>query len=122
MYQDERKKVVYDNLTKTMKKFDHKNKRIIRKCRSNQSITLTFTSRLREQLWIVEAHLEGVALTSTAHQRQPLRVLQADVQRDLALGRGNHGRVGQAHLQGKIVLGIEAKPIPGNRAKSCNVL
>ena len=105
-----------------MEKVDHKNKGRIRKCRSSLSTSLTFTSRLSEQLRIVEAHLEGVALTSTAHQRQPLRVLQADVQRDLALGRVDQGRVGQAQLQGVVVLGVETQPIPGNRLMCSNIL
>ena len=44
-----------------------------------------------------------VTLTRAADQGKPLRVLEAEVERELALGSGDHVRVGQAHLQLQVV-------------------
>ena len=54
-----------------------------------------------------------VTLTRAADQGKPLRVLKAEVERELALGGGDHVRVGQAHLQLQVVLCFVAKTIPG---------
>ena len=52
------------------------------------------------------------SLTRAANQGKPLRVVKADVKRDLALGGGDHVRVGQAHLKLQVVLCIVAETIP----------
>ena len=45
-----------------------------------------------------------VTLTRAADQGKPFWVFQAEVEGDLALGGGDHVRVGEAHLQLKVVL------------------
>ena len=52
------------------------------------------------------------SLTRAANQGKPLRVLKADVEGNLALGGGDHVRVGKAHLKLQVVLGVVAKTVP----------
>ena len=52
-----------------------------------------------------------VSLTRAADQGKPLWVFQAEVEGDLALGGGDHVRVGEAHLQLKVVLCFVSKTI-----------
>ena len=77
------------------------------------SAILTLTGRTGDEVWEVETDLKRVALTRASDQGKPLRVLEAEVEGDLALGRGDHVGVGQAHLQLKVVLCFVAKTIPG---------
>ena len=81
--------------------------------RRARSAILTFTGRTSDEVWEVETDLTRVALTRASNQGKPLRVLEAEVEGDLALGRGDHVRVGQAHLQLQVVLCFVAKTIPG---------
>ena len=66
---------------------------------SLESAVLTFTSGTSDELWEVETDLKRKSLTRTANQGKPLRVLEADVEGNLALGGRDHVRVGQAHLE-----------------------
>jgi len=52
-------------------------------------------------------------VSRAADKGKPLRVLEAKVEGELALGRRDHVRVGQAHLQLQVVLCFVAKTIPG---------
>ena len=71
------------------------------------------TGRTSDEVWEVETDLTRVALTRAADKGKPLRVLEAEVEGELALGRRDHVRVGQAHLQLQVVLCFVAKTIPG---------
>ena len=73
---------------------------------------MTLTGRLSEKFWEVETDLKWESLTRTSNQGKPLRVVEADVEGDLALGGGDHVRVGQAHFKLQVVLCIVAKTIP----------
>ena len=73
---------------------------------------MTFAGRLSEKFWEVETDLKWESLTRTPNQGKPLRVVEADVEGDLALGGGDHLRVGQAHLKLQVVLCVVAKTIP----------
>ena len=66
-----------------------------------------------DEVWEVETDLTRVALTRASDQGKPLRVLEAEVEGEFALGRGDHVWVGQAHLQLQVVLCFVAKTIPG---------
>ena len=74
---------------------------------------LTLTGRASDEVWEVETDLTRVALTRTADEGKPVWVLEAKVEGELALGRGDHVRVRQAHLQLQVVLCFVAKTIPG---------
>ena len=60
---------------------------------------------------VSHSYREGV--TKAAWQRDVLGVGETRLQGQLALGRGDHVRVGQAHLQLQVVLCFVAKTIPG---------
>ena len=60
------------------------------------------------------------SLTRTANQGKPLRVLEADVEGNLALGGRDHVRVGQAHLELQVVLGVVPKTISGWKSMTKN--
>ena len=62
-----------------------------------------------------------VALTWAPNKGKPLWVLQADVQRDFALGPLYQGGVGQAHLQGVVVLCPVAKRVPWKTSVSVKI-
>ena len=79
---------------------------------SLESAVLTFTSGTSDEFWEVETDLKRKSLTRAANQGKPLRVLKADVEGNLALGGGDHVRVGQAHLKFQVVLGVVAKTVP----------
>ena len=79
---------------------------------SLESAVLTFTSGTSDEFWEVETDLKRKSLTRAANQGKPLRVLKADVEGNLALGGGDHVRVGKAHLKLQVVLGVVAKTIP----------
>ena len=78
---------------------------------------MTFTGRTSEKFWEVETDLKWKSLTRAANQGKPLRVVKADVKRDLALGSGDHVRVGQAHLKLQVVFCIVAETIPADFLK-----
>ena len=84
------------------------------------SAQLTFTGRTSEKFWEVETDLKGKSLTRASNQGKPLRVVEADVKRDLALGGGDHVGVGQAHLKLQVVLGVVAKTISGLKSMAKN--
>ena len=71
------------------------------------------TSGTSDEFWEVETDLKRKTLTRAANQGKPLRVLKADVEGNLALGGGDHVRVGKAHLKLQVVLGVVAKTISG---------
>ena len=71
------------------------------------------TGRTSDEVWEVETDLTRVTLTRASDQGKPFRVLEAEVEGDLALCRGDHVWVGQAHLQLQVVLCFVAKTIPG---------
>ena len=64
-----------------------------------RSAILTFAGRTSDEFWEVETDLTRVSLTRASNEGKPVRVFEADVKRDLALGRRNHVRVGQANLK-----------------------
>jgi len=72
-----------------------------------------FTGRTSDEVWEVETDLTRVALTRAAHEGKPVRVLEAEVEGQFALGRRDHVRVCQAHLQLQVVFCFVAKTIPG---------
>ena len=71
------------------------------------------TGRTSDEVWEVETDLTRVALTRAADEGKPVRVLKAEVERQFALGRRDHVRVRQAHLQLQVVFCFVAKTIPG---------
>ena len=71
------------------------------------------TGRTSDEVWEVETDLTRVALTRAAHEGKPVRVLEAEVEGQFALGRRDHVRVRQAHLQLQVVFCFVAKTIPG---------
>ena len=73
---------------------------------------MTFTGRLSEKFWEVETDLKWKSLTRTSNEGKPLRVFEADVKGDLALGGRDHLGVGQAHIELQVVFCIVAKTIP----------
>ena len=81
---------------------------------------LTFTGGTSEKFWEVETDLKRKSLTRAANQGKPLRVLKADVEGNLALGGGDHVRVGKAHLKLQVVLGVVAKTISGWKSMTKN--
>ena len=70
------------------------------------------TSGTSDEFWEVDTDLKRKSLMRAANQGKPLRVLKADVEGNLALGGGDHVRVGKAHLKLQVVLGVVAKTIP----------
>ena len=87
---------------------------------SLESAVLTFTSGTSDEFWEVETDLKRKSLTLAANQGKPLRVLKADVEGNLALGGGDHVRVGQAYLKLQVVLGVIAKTISGWKSMTKN--
>ena len=87
---------------------------------SLESAVLTFTSGTSDEFWEVETDLKRKSLTRAANQGKPLRVLKADVEGNLALGGGDHVRVGKAHLKLQVVLGVVAKTISGRKSVTKN--
>merc|ERR1719391_467555 len=82
----------------------------------NELVFLAHFPRAEELLVVLavkQRRLVTIQSGRAADQGKPLRVLEAEVERELALGGGDHVRVGQAHLQLQVVLCFVAKTIPG---------
>ena len=63
------------------------------------SAQMTFAGRTSDEFWEVETDLKWETVTRASNERKPVRIVEADVKRDFALGRRYHVRVGQANLQ-----------------------
>lgn len=81
--------------------------------RAETSAILTLTGGFSDEFWEVETDLKWESLTRASNEGKPLRIVEADVKRNLALGRRDHVRVGQANLKLKVVFCFVAKTIPG---------